>query len=98
MKYLTDKDAATLRAQVEAQAAKPRKIFAIANDILEYWPKPYYGAIPYIKAMRDLTTINDTYGEDSARRIVNYFLSNANTFRGEDARRLKAELNALLKQ
>ncbi len=79
------------------QPAKLRPLFAIANDVINLWPKPYFGAIPYIKAMRDLTTIQNTYGADSARSIVTYFLSNAKTWKGEDARRIKAELNAMLK-
>jgi hypothetical protein len=87
----------SLSALSQAHHAKPRTIFAIANDVINLWPKPYFGAVPYIKAMRDLTTIQESYGEDSARSIVNYFLANAKTWRGEDARRIKAELNALLK-
>jgi hypothetical protein len=78
-------------------ASKPRSIFAITKDIIEHWPNAYYGAVPYLAAMTYLTTINDSYGEDSARSIVNYFLANAQTFQGEDARRLKKELKELLK-
>lgn len=77
-------------------AHAPRPIWAIANDIIALWKNPYYGAVPYLSAMRDLGSITESYGEDSGRSIVLYFLANANTFRGEDARRLKAELNALL--
>lgn len=76
---------------------KPRTLYAIANEISQLWPKPYYGAIPYIQAMRALSTITDKYGEDNAKSIVNYFLANAQTWRGEDARRIKAELNVMLK-
>ena len=78
-------------------APTPRPIHAIALEINIRWPKPYYGAVPYLTAMYALTTIEDDYGSDSARSIINYFLANANTFRGEDARRLKEELKALLK-
>lgn len=73
----------------------PRPIAEIAEDIRLAWPKPYFGAVPYLGAMLRLGSIHDTYGEDSAKSIVLYFLSNATTFRGEDARRLKAELKAL---
>jgi hypothetical protein len=38
------------------------------------------------------------YGQDSALSIIAYFLSNATTWRGDDARRLKAELREILKQ
>jgi len=34
---------------------------------------------------------------DSGDSIVRYFLSNASTWRGETARRVKKELNAMLK-
>ena len=74
----------------------PRPIHRIADDIIDRWPNVYHGAVPYLTVMRDLTSIKDMYGQDSAESIVNYFLANANTFRGEDARRLKAELKALL--
>lgn len=77
--------------------AKPRTLYAIANEISRLWPKPYYGAIPCLQAMRALSTITDKYGEDSAKSIVNHFLANAQTWRGDDARRIKAELNAMLK-
>lgn len=75
----------------------PRPLYIIARDIRKSWAKPYFGAVPYIEAMAQLTSINEKYGFDSARSVVNYFLANANTFRGEDARRIKAELKALLK-
>jgi hypothetical protein len=47
--------------------------------------------------MATLRSINDDYGCDSAHSIVIYFLSNATTWRGETARRVKAELKALSK-
>lgn len=74
-----------------------RTIREIAIDIRQHWPNVYYGAEPYLYAMSYLHTINDKYGYDSARSILEYFLANANTFRGEDARRLKAEIKSLLK-
>lgn len=76
--------------------AQPRTIREIAIDIRQNWPKVYYGAEPYLTAMSHLYTVNDRYGFDSARSILEYFLANASTFRGEDARRLKAEIKALL--
>jgi hypothetical protein len=76
-----------------------RPISEIAADIRRCWRPPgriYFGAVPYLEAMADLGTVDDFYGADSARSIVLYFLSNAASFRGPDARRLKAELKALL--
>jgi hypothetical protein len=74
-----------------------RTISAIATEIKEVWKNVYFGAVPYLNAMLRLETVNDYYGADSARDIVNYFLSNATYWRGEDARRIKKELNELLK-
>lgn len=74
-----------------------RLIRDIAADIVDHWDRPYFGAVPYINAMFDLGSIDDQYGADSARSIVAYFLSNAQTWRGPDARRIKAELNSMLK-
>lgn len=77
---------------------KNRSINLIAQDILAHWPNPAFSAKPYLRAMLQLTSINDSYGNDDARSIVRYFLSNATTWRGEKARQIKAELNILLKK
>ena len=74
-----------------------RSLSTIARDIRQNWPKPYFGAVPYIQAMASLDSIKDNYGADSAKSIVLYFLSNATTWRGEAARRIKAELKSLSK-
>ena len=75
----------------------PRPIHQIAMDISLKWDKVYFGAVPYLQAMHSIQNIDDMYGLDKARSVVVYFLSNATTFRGEDARRLKAELRDILK-
>jgi hypothetical protein len=77
-----------------ATAARP--LSTIARDIRATWPKVYFGAVPYLQAMAQLDTVNDKYGLDDARSIVNYFLANAGTWRGDDARRIKAELKAMV--
>ena len=74
-----------------------RQFNTIASEILNHWKKPYFGAIPYLNAMQNLHTINDMYMYDDGKSIVRYFLSNASTFKGEDAKRLKLELKSLLK-
>lgn len=76
---------------------EPRPIHVIAREIYDNWDKPYFGAVPYLAAMRSLTTLSDHYGADDARSVVLYFLSNATTWRGEVAKRIKAELKAMLK-
>lgn len=74
-----------------------RELYIIAADIRKNWPKVYFGAVPYLDAMGSLSSIKDNYGLDSAESVVQYFLANANTWRGEDARRIKAELKGMLK-
>lgn len=75
-----------------------RKIHEIASEILQDWKKPYFGAIPYIEAMLQLNTIHDDYYFDTAESVVIYFLANAQTWRGETAKRIKAELREMLKE
>lgn len=74
-----------------------RPISTIARDISRAWPKPFFGAVPYLGAMRSLETCADAYGADSGLSVVAYFLSNAAGFKGDAARALKAELKAHLK-
>ena len=73
-----------------------RPLHVIAREISADWKKPYFGAIPYLDAMRTLNSIRGEYYNDSAQSIVAYFLANAGTWRGDNARRIKAELKALL--
>lgn len=82
-------------------AETTRPIHEIARDIGRTWrkngvPNVWYGAVPYLEAMRSLSTVDDDYGADSGRSIVLYFISNAAQFRGPDARRIKKELKAHL--
>lgn len=74
-----------------------RPLYEIAAEIKADWTKPYFGAVPYLDALTTLTTINDNYYADTADYIVRYFLANAGTWRGDTARRIKAELKGLLK-
>lgn len=74
-----------------------RQLNIIAREIWENWEKPYFGAVPYLKAMSTLTDINQQYGYDSAESVVRYFLCNASTWRGDTARRVKTELKEMLR-
>ena len=75
-----------------------RPLYEIAKEIRENWgSKIYFGAKPYLSAMLSLDKITDKYMFDDASTIVRYFLANASTWRGEVAKRIKAELKALLK-
>lgn len=75
-----------------------RPIYEIAEDIYEAWPKPYFGAVPYLEAMTSIENIDQMYGYDTAESVVLYFLANAQTFKGEKARALKTELKQILKE
>ena len=82
------------------ETKKKRTFQQIARDIKSTWLNVYFGAVPYLDAMLKLDTSdpNESYLYDSAGDIARYFLANAQTFRGEDARRLKAELKSLINE
>lgn len=70
----------------------PRPIFEIAKEIRSTWKNVSPYAAPYLDAMRDLHSVKDNYIHDTGSSVVLYFLSNASGWRGEDAKRIKAEL------
>ncbi len=76
-----------------------RSISTIAREIEADWSKigkgVNYAAKPYLNAMKSLDKISDNYGADTGKSVVLYFLSNASSYRGETAKRLKAELKAM---
>jgi hypothetical protein len=76
-----------------------RSLNDIADEIYRDWKTAkggiYFGARPYLDAMGGLDKITDRYGCDSAKSIVLYFLSNASTWRGETAKRIKKELKEM---
>lgn len=73
-----------------------RTLREIAREVRRDWKNVNFAAEPYLSAMSSLDTMNDMYGYDDARSIVLYFLSNANSWRGETARRVKKELRGML--
>jgi len=77
-----------------------RPFYQIANEIRKDWKATskngiYFGAKPYLDAMECLNSISDSYGMDSAKSIVLYFLSNASTWKGTKAKEIKTELKAM---
>ncbi len=75
-----------------------RPISEIAIEIKQDWGhKINYGAKPYLSVMQSLTNITDSYGSDSAKSIIAYFLSNASSWRGIKAIEIKKELNKMIK-
>lgn len=74
-----------------------RPLSVIAADIRRNWPKAGQSyARDYLDAMSSLDRITDIYYADSAQSVVLYFLSNASGWRGDDAKRIKAELKSML--
>jgi hypothetical protein len=76
--------------------SETRPLNVIAWEIRQVWERPYFGAEPYIAAMESLTEMTDHIGHDRADDVVIRFLINARTWRGPDARRIKAELKSRL--
>ena len=83
---------------VSGVAAPDRPLHSIADEIRRDWRPPNFAAVPYLDAMQQLDSIDDPYYEDSGDSIVAYFLSNAGSWRGDTARRVKAELRDMLKR
>lgn len=73
-----------------------RNVYEIAAEIRRDWKKVNFAAVPYLSAMGTIGDIGDSYGWDNGKSIVRYFLSNASSWRGETAKRIKAELKELL--
>lgn len=76
------------------EAMSVRQIALEINYDPEYQKriKALYGAQPYLEAMCQLDSVNDNYYADSGKSVVLYFLSNAQQYRGERAKMIKAEL------
>ena len=76
-----------------------RPINLIAYDIVQNWKNISMHAKPYLDAMFDMDKIGEPYFfEPDCKGTLLYFLSNAQGWRGEDARRIKKELNAMCKE
>jgi hypothetical protein len=76
--------------------AEGRSLGVIAGEIRADWKPANAAAKPCIDAMVTLRSVEESYYHESGRDIVNRFLANAGTWRGETARRIKAELQRLL--
>ena len=76
-----------------------RPICDIAREIQSAWSKKGKGvnfaAKPYLEAMMSLGSITDKYGCDSAKSVVIYFLQNASSYRGDEAKSHKSELKRI---
>lgn len=74
-----------------------RTLSSIAREIRLSWKNVNYAAKPYLEAMASLNSVQDNYYYDTGDSVVRYFLSNATSWKGDDARRIKAELKEILK-
>ena len=77
----------------------PRKLNEIAADIRQNWQNVWFGAEPYVEAMESMGDIEDGYlfpGRNAGESVVVGFLGNAQTWRGEVARRIKEELRSMV--
>jgi hypothetical protein len=79
--------------------SETRPLYEIAREIRRDWSAQgkgiNYAAKPYLEAMGSLEKVTDSYGYDSGKSVVLYFLSNAASWRGETAKRVKAELKKI---
>jgi hypothetical protein len=74
-----------------------RPLSSIASEIRSDWKKVNFAAVPYLDAMSQMGSIHEPFFYDSGSSVVAYFLSNARTWKGDTARKVKAELNEMLK-
>lgn len=77
-----------------------RPIYEIAREIRKDYAQQgkqvYFGAVPYLEAAASLTHMSDKYICDDASNVLMYLLSNLQTWRGDTARRVKAEIKSML--
>ena len=89
------------------QKTEKRTFRAIAAEVLNLW-KTKYGkdlpwslkcALPYLQAMLEWNTTDKDaqYYAETVESVVIYFLANITNWRGDDAKRIKAELKSMLK-
>lgn len=74
-----------------------RNLSEIAKEIKADWKNISPYAKPYLNAMSTLGSVGQRYGVDEGRAVVNYFLANCGSWRGEVARRVKKELNQMVR-
>lgn len=73
-----------------------RPLNEIAEEIHKLWTTAHRTAVTYIEEMKRVKSLGDKRGVLTGRDICLYFLSYAQPWKGEDARRVKAELRAIL--
>jgi hypothetical protein len=79
-----------------SRGVQRRPLYEIHDEIVRNWKNVYFAAVPYLEAFRYLDKVTDSFMAESGRSVVTYFLSNATSWRGDVAKRVKAELRAML--
>ena len=79
-------------AQFLTMNLENKSIAEISAIIRKDWQKVNYAAKPYLAAMESMQSVAHSFGYDSGKSIVLYFLSNASAWRGEIAKAVKLEL------
>jgi hypothetical protein len=75
-----------------------RPLAEIAGEIRTDWDEGMNeAAVPYVEARSKLRFPNQCYGAETGAAMIRGFLNNARAWRGDTARRTKAELRAILK-
>ena len=87
----------TTEGKVLKTTKAKRPIYQIAKEIRDDWKPVSPHARPYLEAMFFLYDVSDYFFSDSGKSVILYFLSNASTWRGETARRIKEELKNIVK-
>jgi hypothetical protein len=88
---------------VDATAIQTLNLPRIALLIIKTWVDKTgksninFAAKPYLQALTQIDSVNSTYGCDSGKSIVLYFLGNASQYKGEQAKIVKAELKRRIK-
>jgi hypothetical protein len=80
-----------------AESIKLLSLSQIAREIRTHWKVINFAAAPSLSAMACLSSVDENYEQDSGKSIVNYFLCNAQSFRGDVAKIIKKELRRRVK-
>lgn len=78
---------------------KKRTFAEIAQEIKHSWKNIYFGAKPYVEALLEIDSTDPKapYWCEDAQSMVCGFFGNCSSWRGEDAKRIKAELKSMIK-
>ena len=78
-------------------SVKEITVSEIAIAISKDWKNINPYAAEYLNAMMSINSVNDNFYADSAKSVILYFLVNAGTYRGENARAYKSILKEMVK-